>query len=127
VLTREQVSEWLDAYVAAWRSYDEAGIRGLFAPGATYAYHPYDEPLRGVDAIVASWLDEPDAPGSWEASYAPALVEGDWAIASGETRYPSQGRAFSNLFELQFDADGRCVRFVEWYMERPRTGNVGGP
>jgi carbonic anhydrase len=118
VVTREQVGSWLDAYVAAWRSYDEDEIRALFAPDATYAYHPYDEPLQGVDAIVADWLREPDEPGSWEASYAPALIAGDRAIATGLTRYPARGRVFRNLFELEFDAGGRCVRFVEWYMEQ---------
>ena len=33
-------------------------------------------------------------------------------------RYTS-GDVFSNLFELVFDADGRCVRFVEWYVQHP--------
>jgi ketosteroid isomerase-like protein len=119
VLTREQVQAWLDAYIQAWRSYDEDAIRDLFAEDATHAYHPYDEPLRGRDAIAASWLGERDEVGSWEASYAPSLIEGDRAIASGETRYLKDGRVFSNLFELEFDADGRCARFVEWFMEHP--------
>jgi SnoaL-like domain len=119
VLTREGVQGWLNRYVAAWRSYDSAAIRDLFAPGATYAYHPYDEPERGVEAIVAAWLDERDDPGSWEATYAPALIEGDRAIATGRTRYLDSGKVFSNLFELTFDADGRCARFVEWYAEHP--------
>jgi hypothetical protein len=26
---------------------------------------------------------------------------------------------FSNLFELEFDAQGRCARFVEWYVRHP--------
>ena len=60
-LTSEQVQEWLDAYVAAWRSYDHAAIGALFADDATYAYHPWDEPLRGREAIVASWLADRDA------------------------------------------------------------------
>jgi hypothetical protein len=64
-VTRDQVQEWLDAYVAAWRSYDGAAIGDLFAAEATYAYHPYDEPERGREAIVASWQHERDAPGSW--------------------------------------------------------------
>jgi ketosteroid isomerase-like protein len=116
--TREQVQTWLDAYVDAWRSYDEAAIRALFAEDATYAYHPYDEPERGREAIVASWLGDRDDPGSWEASYSPALIEGDRVIATGETRY-ARGDVFSNLFELRFDADGHCTRFVEWYMKQP--------
>jgi len=119
VLTRERVQAWLDRYIAAWRSYDEAAIRELFAPDAAYAYHPYDEPERGVDAIVAGWLDDRDDPDSWEATYAPSLIEGDRAIATGRTRYLNTGRVFSNLFELTFDDGGRCTRFVEWYVEHP--------
>ena len=117
--SREHVQRCLDDYVAAWRSYDEAAIRALFAPHATHAYTPYEEPRRGADAIAASWLGDRDEPGSWEAAYAPALIEGDAAITKGETRY-ADGRVFSNLFELEFDADRRCTRFVEWFMEQPR-------
>jgi ketosteroid isomerase-like protein len=117
--TRAQVQDWLDAYVAAWRSYDEAAIRALFTDDAGYAYHPYDEPLRGAEAIAASWLGDRDDPSTWEASYAPALIDGDSAIAKGETRYSDNGAVFSNLFELDFASDGRCSRFVEWYMQHP--------
>ena len=119
MLTGEQLQTWLDAYVAAWRSYDRDAIGELFSADATYAYHPYDEPLRGRDAIVAEWVDEPDEPGSWEARYRPLLIDGDRAAATGETRY-ADGQTFSNLFVLRFDADGRCRQFVEWFMEHPQ-------
>jgi ketosteroid isomerase-like protein len=117
-MTQQQIQKWLDAYVEAWHSYDAAAIGELFSDDATYAYRPHDEPLRGRAAIVESWLEEPDAPGSWEGSYAPLLIDGDRAVAIGETRY-SNGRRFSNLFVLRFDAGGRCSEFVEWYVERP--------
>jgi SnoaL-like domain len=117
--TREGVQSWLDAYVDAWRSYDREAIGALFSADATYAYHPYDaEPLRGRDAIVAGWLDDRDEPGSWEASYSPLLIEGDRAVATGETRY-ADGRTFSNLYVMRFDGDGGCSEFVEWFMEQP--------
>jgi hypothetical protein len=115
-MTRGEVQAWLDAYVKAWRSNHEAEIRDLFAPDATYAFHPYEQPVRRADAIAAAWLDEPDEPTSWEASYAPSLIDGERAIATGETRYLTSNRVFSNLFELEFDADMRCTRFVEWYV-----------
>jgi hypothetical protein len=118
VITRERVQAWLDAYVAAWRSYDRAAIGDLFSADAAYRYHPYDEPERGREAIVADWLEEPDEPGSWEAGYEPLLVEGDRAVATGETRYAG-GSTFSNLFVLEFDGDGRCRSFTEWYMQHP--------
>ena len=115
-MTRDEVQAWLDAYVAAWRSYE--GIAELFSADAEYRYHPYDDAQRGREAIVAGWLEEPDDPGSWEARYEPLLVEGDRAVATGETRY-ADGQTFSNLFVLGFDGEGRCREFIEWYMEHP--------
>ena len=64
MLSRDTVQHWLDDYVAAWRSYDPEAIRALFASHVTYAYHPWDEPLRGPDAVVDSWLENRDEPGS---------------------------------------------------------------
>ena len=119
MIAREDVQAWLDRYVEAWQSYDEAKIRALFALDGTYAFHPYDEGLRGPDAIAAAWLGERDEIGTWEAAYAPTLVEGNAAVATGETRY-ADGNTFSNLFELEFDDQGRCTRFVEWYVHHPR-------
>jgi SnoaL-like domain len=119
VIGRERVQAWCDAYVEAWRSYEPSAIGELFSAEATYAYHPYDEPLRGRDAIIESWLADRDEPGSWEASYAPELIDADRAIVTGETAY-ANGRRFSNLWVLAFDEDGRCREFVEWFMEQPR-------
>ena len=119
MVSHEHVQRWLDDYIAAWRSYDEAAIRALFADDVVYAYHPYDEPLRGADAVVTSWLGDQDEPGSWEAAYAPSLVAGDRAITTGESRY-ADGNVFSNLFDLEFGADGRCRRFTEWYVLQPK-------
>jgi hypothetical protein len=119
-VTSEQIQQWLDAYVAAWRSYDRAAIGDLFTADATYAYYPYSEPMRGRDAIVASWLEDRDAPGSWEAAYAPLMIAGERAIATGETTY-ADGRRFSNLFVMRFDGDGCCCDFVEWFIEQAQA------
>ena len=120
MLGPDTVQAWLDAYLEAWRTYDRDAIADLFSLGASYAYHPYDEPLQGRAAIVADWLDERDEPGSWEAAYRPLLIAGDRAVATGETRY-ANGKVFSNLFVLSFDDDGRCLDLVEWYIEQPRA------
>ena len=119
----EQLTRWLSDYVAAWKSYDRAAIAALFAERATYRYHPADEPIVGVEAIVESWLDEPDAPGSYEASYEPYAVEGDLAVATGTSTYfdkAGEVRAiYDNCFTLRFDSEGRCSELVEWYVKRP--------
>ena len=120
MVTADQVQQWLDDYVAAWRSYDRDAIAALFADDVAYAYHPYDEPIRGAAAVVDSWLGDRDEPDSWEASYAPTLIAGDEAVATGETRY-ADGEVFSNLFQLEFGDDGRCTRFVEWFVLHPQA------
>jgi hypothetical protein len=124
-MNREHLQEWLDKYVEAWRSYEPEKIRELFSENALYFYSPFDEKnhLRGREAIVAGWLQEPDAEGSWEAHYVPVAVEGSVGVAQGRTRYfNSDGsieRQFDNIFVMHFDDTGRCTRFTEWYM-KPR-------
>lgn len=121
----EPVVAWIDHYVDAWRSNDAIRIGALFTEDATYAYHPWDDPLRGRDAIVEDWLKEPDQPGSWEAHYRPLSVDGDRAIVTGETRYVD-GETYSNLFVVDFDGNGRCRAFTEWYMLQPDRSLRGG-
>lgn len=117
-MTPEAVQVWLDAYAEAWRSSDAGAIGDLFAEDATYAYHPWDEPMRGRDAIVAAWLSDSDEPESWNADYRPFVVSGNRAVAVGETRY-SGGKVFLNAWQLTFDVDARCSEFIEWYMVPP--------
>ncbi|HEX7170736.1 MAG TPA: nuclear transport factor 2 family protein [Rubrobacter sp.] len=121
-MSHADVQAWLDAYIEAWRDYDPETIGDLFAEDATYAYHPYDEGdevVRGREAIVANWLEEPDEPSTWEARLGPLVVEGDRAVAEGTISY-ANGDFFWNLWTLRFDEDGRCTEFVEWYMVRPQ-------
>ena len=125
-MDRKNLQLWLDKYVEAWRTYDPAQIGELFSEDALYFYSPWDEdnPIRGREAIVAEWRREPDASGSWEAHYAPLVIEGNVAVAQGRTRYirpdGSIDRQFNNIFVLHFDKAGRCERFTEWYMQ-PRN------
>lgn len=119
-MDRKQFQAWLDRYIAAWRSADAGAIGDLFSPDAAYSYGPYRDPVHGRDAVVADWLDSPDAPDSWEAEYRPLAVDGDVAVAIGESRY-TNGRTYSNIFVCRFDGDGRCSEFREWFMEHPRN------
>jgi ketosteroid isomerase-like protein len=126
-MNQQTLQVWLDKYVQAWKTYDEQLIRDLFSEDATYAFSPFDtgdDVVRGREAIVANWLEETDAPGSWEARYTPVAVEGNVGVANGRTRYihpdgTLEGE-FDNIFVLHFDDTGRCTSFVEWYMQ-PRT------
>ena len=132
-MNRESVQAWLDNYVEAWRTYDVAKIGNLFSEDALYCYSPFDEdnPVRGRAAIVASWLEAPNAPDTWEAHYAPVAIEGTVGVAQGRTRYlrpdSTVEREFDNIFVLHFDDVGRCTRFTEWYMQRPGVKRLAVP
>jgi ketosteroid isomerase-like protein len=127
-LDKAGAQDWLRRYVAAWKNYDRADIAALYSADATYQYHPFDQPVRGRDAIVDSWLEDPrDEPGTYDAAYAPVALAGDLVISNGRSRYfgPDRNviREYDNIFVMRFDADGRCREFREWYM--PRRGQTG--
>ena len=130
-MTREEVDRWLAEYVEAWKAYDRDKIAGLFADDINYRYHPGDDPIVGRDAVVQSWLgegDHPDAsdrdePDTFEAAYRTVAVDGDRAVATGISSYRDEPggpivRVYDNCFVMQFDSEGRCREFTEWFMQR---------
>ena len=119
-MDRAAVDAWLERYVAAWKSGDPAEIGELFSEGCSYRYQPSSEPVVGRDAIVASWLEEPDEPGTFDASYSCWAVDGDRAVATGTSTYaPPEPKVYDNVYLLVFDGDGRCSEFTELYLLRP--------
>ncbi len=130
-MTREEIDRWLADYVEAWKTYDRAKIEALFADDINYRYHPGDDPIVGRDAVVQSWLgegDHPDAsdrdePDTFEAAYRAVAVDGDRAVATGISSYREEPggpivRVYDNCFVMQFDSEGRCREFTEWFMQR---------
>jgi ketosteroid isomerase-like protein len=124
-MDRNHFAIWLDAYVEAWRSNDASTIGRLFSDDVEYFYGPYATPVVGRDAIVTSWLTNPDEPNSWQAQYTPLAIDGDVHVATGESIYfqpdgTTERTRYSNIFVCRFDPDGRCREFREWFMEQPK-------
>ena len=131
-MDRAGAQTWLDNYVAAWHSYDEEHIGALFSEDIAYRYHPYDDPIVGREAVVASWLGQSDsddastrdAPGTYLARYAPVAVDDDVVVATGTSSYSERPdgpivRTYHNCFVMRFDNEGRCREFTEYYIQRP--------
>ena len=83
------------------------------------AWHPWDagdQVARGRAAIVKAWLDNRDAPGTYQGQYAPLAIDGDLAVAMGRSKYfEASGvllREFDNCFVIRFDEQGRCTSFM---------------
>ena len=125
MIDRATVERWLADYVAAWKSYDREAIAALYAEDAECRYHPYDEPIRGRDAIVESWFGagvsapSRDREGSYDASYRPVAIDGDLAVVVGTSSYTDPPTVYDNCWLVRFDDSGRCREFTEWFMERP--------
>ena len=120
-MTRDDVQRWLDRYAEAWRTYDPDLIRALFSADAEQYDHPWEEPVRGADAIADDWLADADEPGTYEASYAPFAIDGNRAVAVGTSRYDdARGkRVYHNAFVLEFDDSGACRSFRDYYILEP--------
>ena len=122
-MDRSGFAGWLERYVDAWRLNDAAAIGDLFSADARYAYDPFEEAVVGRAAIVASWLADPDEPGSWQADYEVLAIDGDTFVAHGRTLYLTDDRSavdreFANVFVCRFDDDGRCREYTEYYMRK---------
>ena len=78
--------------------------------------------MVGRAAIVADWLKDPDAAGTFDAEYEPLAISGDEHVASGWSRYfETPGGAvrdeYRNIYLVRFDAAGRASDFTEWYVQ----------
>jgi ketosteroid isomerase-like protein len=122
-MTHDDLQDWLNRYVVAWRANERGPIEQLFTEDAVYRYRPYGGETHtstGREAIVSGWLEDTDAPDAWEAEYRPFAVDGDRAVATGWSRYVANDtepeRTYHNLFLMRFAPDGRCAEFTELYM-----------
>ena len=97
MIDREAVDRWLEAYVQAWKDYDPEAIGGLFSEDCRYSYRPYGDTIEGREAIVRSWMDDdPDKPGTYDASYRAVAVDGDVAVAVGSSTYTEPAAVYDN-------------------------------
>jgi ketosteroid isomerase-like protein len=124
-MDRTTAQTWLDDYVSAWKSYDADAIGALFAEDVSYRYYPNGDPIVGRDALVSSWLEERDAPDTYDGHYTPYAVDGAAVVATGTSVYQDHPegpvtRTYDNCFLIRFDDDGRATEFTEFYKERGR-------
>jgi ketosteroid isomerase-like protein len=128
-VTHGSVQAWLDAYSRAWETYDANDVAALFSEDAEYRYHPADDPVRGRDDIVRAWVapegneSDRDAAGTYKGEYRPYAVDGNRAVAVGTSTYWSDAsrskveRLYYNNWLLEFDDDGKCRSFTEYWMQ----------
>ena len=128
VTDRAAVSRWLAGYEGAWRAAGTDGLAGLFAGDAIYLQSPYQEPVRGLDAIGQMWDDERDGPDEVFTLATEVLaVDDPVAVVRAEVRYGDPVRQdYRDLWVIRFGEDGRCTWFEEWPFWPGRSYAAGG-
>lgn len=120
-MNRERLVGWLDAYGRAWETGDADAAASLFTEEATYQESPFEEPMRGREAIHRYWSQVPEQQRDVEFGYevlsaSPALVHW-WAsftrLASGA---PTR---LDGVLLLEFDEGDRCTSLREWWHAHP--------
>ena len=130
VLMRETVLRWLEAHDAAWRSADHAAIADLFSEGAVYHLGPWDAPWRGLrgpfrgrDAIAAGWIAGGIESERFEVGSEILAIDGWRAVVRRRITYFEQDGSVESAYDtcwlLDFERDGRCAEYQEWYVEAP--------
>ncbi|HET6301778.1 nuclear transport factor 2 family protein [Microbacterium sp.] len=108
---------WVERYVIAWRTNDPADIGALFTPDVEYRFEPWEEPIRGSEAITEEWIKRADEPGTYEFTWDVAGIDGSRAFIEAETRY-KDGNHYRNMWVVDLADDGRARRFTEWWMKQ---------
>ena len=110
------MAAWVAAYERAWRTPGTEVLRALFAPDVTYSYDPYEEPVRGLDALGPWWDEGREGPDEvFTMASDVVAVDGDVGVVRVEVAYGDPVRQeYRDLWVVRFDADGRCVAFEEW-------------
>lgn len=115
-MTRADLARWIDAYGRAWRTAGTESLGELFAKDASYRAAPFDEPLRGLNAISAFWDAERESPAeTFVLTYKPVAVEGEVGVARIEVCYGDPvARIYRDLWVITLDTEGRCTALEEW-------------
>jgi hypothetical protein len=131
VLDRGHVLSWLEEHDAAWRAADPAAIAALFSADAVYHLGPWDAPWRGLegpfrggDAIANGWLAGGIEGERFTADAEILGIEGSRAIVRRRITYLEPDGSVESRYDtcwvIDFDEDGRCAEYQEWYVEAPR-------
>jgi hypothetical protein len=110
---------WLDAYGQAWENQDPQAAANIFAANATYQETPFDEQIRGREAILQYWLEETYVQKQVKFSYEILAVGENRGIARWQAsfaRIPSKTQVkFDGIFVVYLNANNLCTVFEEWW------------
>ncbi len=111
----ETITEFVDAFVAAWSAGDASGLGAFFTEDAVYHNGPID-PVAGRTAIVATLESFMDMGGTVSVDMVNVVVEGPLVMTERVDYFVLGGRSLAmpvlGVFEL---AEGRIAAWRDYF------------
>lgn len=118
-LTLEHFTAWMAEYGRASAENDPQTSVNLFAENAAYYETPFTEPMVGREAIYEYWNNGAQNLKDKESSFEILALNGNTGIVRWQSKFTviESGKelALDCLFVVEFDEDGLCQTFREWW------------
>jgi ketosteroid isomerase-like protein len=120
--THGEAQDLLDAYKRAWEGRNPDAAVDLFAPDAEYRTDPFEEPLRGANAIRAYWNHAAATQANVDFDAERIWVSGETVLATWHAAFTRRSTAervrLRGFMTLELGAGGKVHRFREWTHSR---------
>ena len=114
-LTPDGLRSWVAAYERAWRDPQAHPLGELFAPDAEYLVEPYADPVRGLAAIEAFWVDESGPDEVFTMTSEVVACTGATGVVRAHVAYGDPvTQEYLDLWVVTVGDDGLVTRFEEW-------------
>ena len=124
-LTLEAFKTWMDTYGKASAENNPLASANLFAQDARYDESPFDEPIIGRDAIYEYWNKGAKTVKDKESAFEILSMQDHLGIARWQSKFTviESGKrlALDCLFLVEFDDEGLCKIFREWWHIREES------
>lgn len=112
-------SNWLTKYGQVWETRYPEGVGDLYSSDVLYYWTPFEEPLRGRDAITAASREASGRQEDIRFGYE-VIAQKDnegWARWWCSFTRVGTGRniRIDGILRAVFDAEGLCSEFREWW------------
>jgi hypothetical protein len=124
-MTLEHFTAWMTEYGRASAENDPQASANLFAPDARYHENPFDEPIKSRAAIYEYWDKGAKSLKDKESTFEILSVENNRGVARWQSSFTiiESGKrlALDCLFVVEFNGEGLCQTFREWWHIRENT------
>jgi hypothetical protein len=126
-LTMDAFHQWMITYGKASEENNLRASIDLFALDAKYYESPFDEPIIGRSAIYAYWNEGAQNLKDKQSTYQILSVKDHLGIARWQSKFTviesSQQFLVDCLFVVEFNDEGLCQVFREWWHSREDRSN----